>query len=318
MRYYDIHFYRADTGDEIGKGISTMPNGVYDPGALNIELDIPVVEMAIPAGGGFVRIWGVSIESIAQGANLNGQRIVVFGGMSKGLPLANPKQQGMLLQGIILNAFGNWQGTTQTLDMIVQFDGGTITDPKNIVLTWAANTKLADAIRATLSVAFPAYTANISISDNLVLAHDEPGYYQTIGQFAQYVRQVSQSIIGGDYPGVSITVRDREFIVFDGTTPTTPRQIAFTDLIGQPTWISLFQVNFKTAMRGDLTVGDYIKMPPGQQMLTPRSYSQFRQGSVFQGTFQIDKVRHVGNLRQPDANSWVTVFDAHEVTETAS
>lgn len=313
MRFYEINFYDPDTGVQIGPSITTMPKGVFDPNYLNIELDIPVVEMAVPAGSAFVRIWGISIAAIAQGFNFNGLRIAVFGGMSKGLPLANPKQQGLLLQGVVQNAFGNWQGTTQTLDMIVQFDGGTIDEEKNLVLAWGAGTKLADAIRATLAIAFPGYSANINISDNLVLGHDAPGYYQTIGQFASYVKQASQDILGTDYQGVSITIRDKTFYVYDGTTETTPTKIAFIDLIGQPTWLSLFQINFKTAMRGDIAVGDYIQMPPGQSMLSQKSYSQFKQGSVFTGIFQVDKVRHVGNARQPTADTWVTVFDAHAI-----
>jgi len=313
LRYYEIIFQDPGTGDQIGKSITTMPNGKFDPNYLNVELDIPVVEMALPVGSAFVRLWGISIAAISQGFNFNGVRILVFGGMSKGLPLSNPKQQGLLLQGVIQNAFGNWQGTTQTLDMIVQFDGGTIADEKNLVLAWGAGTKLADAIKATLSIAFPSYTYNINISDNLVLGHDAPGYYQTIGQFASYVKQASQDIIGGNYQGVSITIRSGTFYVYDGTTPTAPTPIAFVDLIGQPTWLSLFQINFKTAMRGDIAVGDYIQMPPGQSTLSQKSYSQFKQGSVFAGVFQVDKIRHVGNARQPTADAWVTVFDAHAV-----
>ena len=313
MRFYEIIFQDSVTGVQIGPPITTMPRGKFDPNYLNVELDIPVVEMAIPAGSAFVRIWGISIATIAQGFNFNGVRILVFGGMSKGLPLANSKQQGLLLQGVVQNAFGNWQGTTQTLDMIVQFDGGTVEDEKNLVLAWTAGMKLADAIRSTLDVAFPGYLYKINISENLVLGHDAPGYYQTIGQFANYVKQASQDIIGGDYQGVSITIRGGTFYVYDGTTPTTPTKIAFIDLIGQPTWLSLFQINFKTAMRGDIAVGDYIQMPPGQATLSQKSYSQFKQGSVFTGVFQVDKIRHVGNARQPTADAWVTVFDAHVV-----
>ena len=49
-------------------------------------------------------------------------------------------------------------------------------------------------------------------------------------------------------------------------------------------------------------------------MATAAAASPFRNTSVFQGTFQLEMVRHVGNFRQPDAQSWITTFNAHPVT----
>ena len=84
-------------------------------------------------------------------------------------------------------------------------------------------------------------------------------------------------------------------------------------MIGQVTWIDYQTVQLNCVMRADLHVGDYIKMPPGQVTTTAQSYSQFRQGSVFQGTFQISRIRHVGNFRQPMGEAWITTIDAYAV-----
>jgi hypothetical protein len=44
---------------------------INNPGALNIEFDIPVVGYALPQGGSWVRISGVGLRTIGQASNLN-------------------------------------------------------------------------------------------------------------------------------------------------------------------------------------------------------------------------------------------------------
>jgi len=307
VRYYRIVVRSATGGAVLREWSSLDAKGNVIPGALNIELDAPVFVMAIPMGAAYVRLWGISLKDIGQAMDLNGQTIEVYAGMSKGLPLANPKQAGLILQGTIQQAFGNWQDTNMTLDFVVNPAGGTLDAPANLVLTWRKGQKLSDAIKATLALAYPTYTASINISDKLVLAQDEPGYYQTLVQFAAYVKQVSQSIAGA---GVDIMVKDGAFTVSDGSVAATPKDIAFTDLIGQPSWTGLQTIQFKTVMRADINPLDYIKMPKAQTTQSQQSYSQYRQSSTFQGTYLVKSVRHVGNFRQPDANAWATNIEA--------
>ena len=280
-------------------------------GALNVELDIPVVPYAVPMGAAFVRVWGISITSISQSSNLNGKLIKVFAGMAKGLPLANPQQAGLIMEGTIQQAFGNWEGVNQTLDMIVQPATGLPATPLNLTMPWNKGQPLSEAISNTIAVAFPDYALQINISDKLVLPADEPGYFQTLSQFAQQIKLTSQRIIGGDYAGVDIVIKEKKFVIYDGTTQTTPKQIAFTDLIGQPTWINAGQIMSKCVMRADINLGDFVKLPPGQIVTTPQSYSQYRNGSTFQGTYQVDQVRHVGNFRHGSGEAWITTLTMH-------
>lgn len=313
MRYYKIRITDPETGALVKEYSSLNSLGQNIPGALNIELDIPVFRMAEPAGAAYVKVWGISIKEISQAFDLNNKNIEVYAGMQKGLPLANPKQAGLILQGTIQQAFGNWQALDQSLDMVVNVIGGSAKDPKNLVLNWRKGETLGESIKASLAIAFPDFQCEINTSSNLVLNQDETGYYETITQFADYVKIVSQHILGDKYQGVDILVQNKKFIVYDGTTQTTPKEVKFVELIGQPTWIDFGVVQFKCVMRADLNVSDYVKLPPGQVTTTAQSYSQYRDGSVFSGVFQVDQVRHVGNFRQPDASSWVTVFDVHVV-----
>lgn len=326
MRYYSIIISNDDgtlikpswAPSDARASYTSFVNGKTIPSALNVELDVFVAPFATPAGGSIVRIWGVTLQEIGQSSDLLDKNIQVYGGMKKGLPLANPSESGLLFQGTIFQAFGNWIGTEMTLDLIVIAgnDGGTGTadDPKNIYMLWKKGTKLADAVKQTMSTSFPKFACTIDISDDLVTAHDEVGIYGSLTSFATYLKHKSSDLVGGirpngkAYPGVDVRLSEDEFFVFDGTTQQEPTSIDFQDLIGQPTWIDSPLIQFKTVMRADLTVGDWVKLP--QTQITTTSAAQPRYKSAFQGVFLINQVRHVGNFRQPDPASWVTVFDA--------
>ena len=314
MRFYRIIISDPTSGQTTQEFASVLSDGTNDPGALNIELDLAVTNFAEPLGGteDYVRIWGPSLKQVGQQADLNGKLIKVFGGMGKGLPLATiqARQQGLLVSGMIQQAFANWIGTDMTLDLMIQAAIGSTDAPINLSLNWTAGTKLSDAIASTLSIAFPGYQQNIAISDRLVKSSDQPGVYSTMTQMALFIKQASISVLNDDtYPGVDIVLRDRTFYVFDGTSPTQPKNISFLDLIGQPTWIDSPAIQVTTTMRADLAVGDYVKMPPGLVTSTPQSLSQFKDATAFQGTFRVNQVRHVGNFRQAQAEAWASIFD---------
>lgn len=330
MRYYAITITDPDSGQVIqGKGLESLNlqstytsyvNGQSLPGALNVEFDIPLADFATPNAEAFIRVWGVTIAEIGQANDLRGKNIAVYAGMQKGLPLANPTQNGLILQGFINKAFGNWVGTDMTLDLIVTAGSspsgvGSQAQPKNIVHTWKKGTPLSGAISSTLSTAFPGFTANVNISPKLILTEDDTGYYQTPTQYAQYIRQLSQKIVGGSYQGVRILLKGKTFSVYDGTSQGSPTQISFLDLVGQPTWIDPLTIQVKTIMRADISVGDYVTLPPTVTTTTsggaiPSGSSQ-RANSIFQGTFQVGPVRHVGNFRQPTGDAWASIFDVY-------
>jgi len=312
MRYYTINIIDPETKTKIMQFSSLREDGSNNPGALDVELDIPVYTFDAPTGAAQVKIWGISIQDIGAAFNLNEKTIEIYAGMTKGLPLANPQQNGLLLRGTIQQAFGNWEGELQSLDLIIMADVGSSSLSKNFVLNWKKGTLLADAIKSTLAVALPDYTSTIDINPNLVLNQDEPGYWQSVVQFAQYIKMVSQHIIGGTYQGVRIVLKEKSFDVYDGTTAKEPFPIQFVDLIGQPTWLGLGNLQFKCVMRADIVVGNYISLPRGQATTTAQSYSQFRKKTSFEGNFVIGPlVRHVGHFRQPNGSSWVSIFNAY-------
>lgn len=321
MRYYTINIIRpaqpaangrpAEAARTLRRYTTQTASGLIEPNALDIEVDINVTEFATPFGASYVRIYGIDQKTISQSNDFNLARIEVFGGMQRGLPLSNPRQAALLAAGTIQQAFGNWVGTEQTLDLI--FTAGD-TRPDQIingVIDWKRGTWLGDAIRSTLKQAFPQYTATINISRNLVLTQDQPGAYGSLLQFARFCQQVSRGIIGKpDYRGVQILLKEREFIVQDGSTQASAKVISFVDLVGQITWLAASTVSIMTVMRGDIQAGDFVKLPPGPALTTPASQSQVRARDPFSGVFQINNARHTGRFRGEGGTAWVTVFQA--------
>ena len=292
---------------------------VSDPGALNIEFDFATIPFNTPQGSAQITVHGVGLQMIGQAANLNGQNITLQAGMKPGLPLATAaaSQAGTILEGSIFQAFGNWQGTDQTL-CLVCYPSASQQD-QTIQFYWPANMPLSTALANTFSQAFPKYNQQITIS-NISRPADGHGYYFNLQQLSDYIQQISRkigvSIYGAQYPGVSISVTGNTIIAYDSVNPLKTIQIAFQDTIGQPTWISSTDITFKTVLRADISVGMIIKLPTGisgyalnsaasAQPNTPASSK-----SAFQGSFFVNEVHHWANFRQPDADSWNTTFTA--------
>ena len=326
MRYYSIEITNKDGSPATLQGtplkFTSLMTGsqVTNLAALNIYVDIPVSSYNTPMGGAMLRIWGLPLKVLSQANNLNQKRIVVKGGMSPGLPLANPAQQGILVEATIQQAFGNWQGTSQTLDMYFIPSTGGMFAPRNIVLDWKKDTQLGVAIQNALQTAFKdeEYAVKAQITEKLVAYEDITGIYESVAQFNEKVIELSRGIIrNANYPGVRISLANKQFLVTDstqlGASSAAPIKIAFQDYVGQPTWVGPQTISFKTAMRGDLTIGAYVKLPDQTsafQFTTVGSQSQERQRSAFNGVYEIKSIRHLGEFRQRGGDNWVTVFEA--------
>ncbi|EEP7970147.1 hypothetical protein HCL06_001715 [Salmonella enterica] len=347
MRYYDIKIFyppqyppdpNADTR-KIYRHYTSLKNGVHNPGSLMVEFDILRFGESTPQGETTITIWGIIPQEMQQARqNMFGMPIEVSVGMSKGLPLANAGKSGLVLKGVIWQALGNWQGTELRLDLIVTVSPVSHVDPFplapiNLTLPWNKGQKLSDALFDCFRT-LGGYTFSISISDRLVNNYDNGMYCGSLSDLAVYLNTFSKSIIKDkNYAGVEIAVVDgNEIRVYDNDFDAHrakkpeesaayrrdhPTQLQFTDLIGQPTWIKYNTVSVPCVMRGDIQVGDYILMPKeSRPIIQAASYSQFRDESAFKGLFQVTLVRLLGNSRQPDANSWVTVLEANPYSET--
>jgi hypothetical protein len=327
MRYYSISITNPNSGQlvvpqafaslNLGASYTSFANNMTYTAALDVEIDAFVTDFDTPSSdaGAYVRIWGVSLQEIQQSANLNGFNVTVKGGFQKGLPLANPAQNGVLFTGFIQQCIGNWIGTAMTLDLIVlPGSNPQSTNPLNISFNWPQGTPFSAAIQQCLQTAFPGYTVNVSVSPNLVNPQgDQHDVKSDMQSFCNYINGLTQPILGSKYAGVKISQSGKTINVTDLTQSSgAPTTVLFQDLIGQPTWIDPATIQFKCPMRADIKWAQLVKMDPKGVIptTTPQSFSQTRDKSVFQGNFTVTQIRHVGHFRSPSPDAWVTVFDA--------
>lgn len=303
-----------------------------DPGALDINFDIPVSQLGKPQGSFRIKIWGIGLKMISQAENLHGLRFELKAGMTQpGLPLANSAQAGVIAEGVVYEGWGNWEGVDQTLDLLINpgppGTSESIYD-RPISFSWPAGTPLYEAIDAALSAALPEFKTQIVIDSRLVLPNDEHGYYAKPSQWASYILGLTQplgrQLLGFNYPGVQIVATGDTIYVFDGTQQG-PKNVPleFQDLIGQPTWLSGLQIQFNTVLRADIGLINTVKFPTGivapytvlsaaagATISVPALPLPAKNKSIFQGDFLINEVHHFGQFRSPDASAWRTAFRA--------
>jgi len=301
---------------------TSHPNGVFDPAALDIEFDCQIADYATAPNAFSITIRGVSLADLSQANQFVGMQLSLQGGMKAGLPLANPLRAGPIVNGEVFQAYGNWEGTDMRLDLVVVPSAYTLDNPGNIVLNWRAGQPLGEALTNTLQVAYPGVPIQMSISDQLVQSHDEVHFSATLHELAQCIQGITQGhFLGPNYGGVRVTLANGRFLIWDDTFQPPKIQIAFTDFIGQPTWLKENTMVFKTAIRSDLQVGALVVMPqglqnkPGMVTTTAQAFpSSINYQIAFQGAFQITGLRHIGSYRSPDGASWTTVVNCIPTT----
>lgn len=316
MRYYNLIISNTATGEIIKQYSSTIDGtltGRVNGAALKVEFDIPVADLNTPMGNNFIRVWGIPFNDISESLNYNDQTITFAVGMSPGLPLATAtsKFAGLVVTGTIIQAFGNFQGTLLSLDLIMTGITMTPFKPKNLSFNWLKGTPLSQAIKQTIAVALPGYLCNVNISNKLVYTETQPGFYANLDQFAAYLYATSKAIITDKkYTGVRLSVANNVVTVSDNSTNQTPSIILnLNDFTAQPTWIDFATVQFDVVSRSDLVPGIVVGLPPFLAANNQQSWSRYRDTSVFTGSGQVLRVRHVGNSRQLDGDSWKTVVD---------
>jgi hypothetical protein len=350
MRYYEIEITDPTGKADPLKFTSWVENPAFpgsifgsrsDLGALNVNFDFQVVPYSTPRGASMVEIWGIDLETISQANNLNNRSIKISAGFKPGLPLAtyaSQYQSGPILLGFILQAYGNWIGTNMTLNLVISPGSpptttttaataaqtsstttarpptGTLNQPINGNFSMPAGVKVSTAVRNFLSAALPSFTiTSININPDFSLSYPQAGVYLTLNQFNEWINRFSRGIVGGNYGGINIRIEQgNQIVVYDNNGLPNNIELSFVDLIGQPTWIAPFTIQFKCPMRADLQVGYTVTMPPGFYNILPNQpggpgIMPNRSRTAQQGKTIITELRHVGNFRQPDANSWVTV-----------
>jgi hypothetical protein len=218
-----MRFVKVAIGGQVVES-SLTPICQIDPGTLWVVMDISQGAMNVPGNYAVstVKIWGISLQTADQSSNFNGKSIQAFGGMSPGLPLATAQapQQGLLVQGLILQAFSTFIETQMNIEFLIgpgyngpaTAPGATVagqskvasggqfitpSTPLNIFLVWQPNQNLGDAAAQALRVALPQMTVTAGVSAQLVntsgqiLAHVAPN----LASFARWLTDRSVNLM---------------------------------------------------------------------------------------------------------------------------
>lgn len=259
-------------------------------------------------------IEGISLQDLLQAPKFYLMNVTVNAGFSApGLPLNKPVQAGTIWQGFINQSFGNWVGTEQTLDFVMNAGSLRV---GHFLLFWKQGSSLQDAMQAMLSIALPGRQIVFNIGAGYVLSHDVMHAVSGFDNMARFIHSITKHI---QNPGVEMAIRsDGSILVFDNLKPPPPKPIAFNELIGQPTWVAQNRMQFVCPMRADIQVGSVVQMPqgigaPGTVGTTASSLGggPLKYQTTFQGSFNVVSVRYLGNFRDVGALSWVTVFEAN-------
>lgn len=327
MRYYFLTLTDPKTGkppvDASGNPIGPFDTSKTPGRGLHIEFDAVIVGLDVVSSGTMLTVYGLPMDVLKQSVKLHGCQVSLFAGFSQGLPLANPEQQGEIINGEIYSAYANWIGTNQTLNLIINPANKRYENGQSLGLSVQGKRgeRLGDVMVRSLKESYPNKKIICTVSDKLVLPEDCPWTYQDVSSLAVAVRSLSMALIRDkSYLGVGIIMQSDTIRIYDNSALdwSSAKEIQPFELIGQPTWISPFVMSFKCPMRGDLRNADIIALPQnimsgttGILMTNTTSFgSQVKDNVIFSGKFMIQSVRHIGAYLVADGDAWVTVYEA--------
>ena len=315
MRFYNLTISDEASGAVIQTWSSTLdgtPTGRNNGAALRIEFDIPLAGYSVPMDGSFIRVWGISFDTIGQAHNFNDQFVSLSLGMTNGLPLANANQVNQVFSGKIFQAFGNFQGTNLSLDLIIIPATGSPQYPVNLAFNASKNQSLGNAAAISIRNAYSNYFKVVdNSSQDIIWTEGTWGTFSDLHAMAQKLNAMSKVVnTDPNYAGIDIYVNQKTITIDDGTAPAPePTQINFNDMMSQPTWLNLITIQLELVARGDLSNLQYVKLPPFVGQNNNQSQSRWRDNSTFTGIGKIIRTRHIGDLRQPTGTAWRTVID---------
>lgn len=313
------------------------PNDEFHPNALEIEFQInetSIDSFDSPSGNASITIHGVDMHRIKTASRLVGSTVVLKAGMGKGLPLSNPNQTGEILHGTVLTAVGNWVGVAMDLTLYLSnhvIPPQDITFPtvegvaKQIDSSKPRNTHypfhclrgqdLRQAMKLSLQRINPDYDTEFNVKDPIPAPEDLYGSYPN---FTELCAAMSEFWHQATKKRLRIYPHGTVFSCYEDGRAEVTHDILFEELIGQPSWDGVANISFTTAMRGDLKVGDVIRLPLSDTP-TPSGYGVIsatgteaiglqRNRVLFSGTYLITGISHLGQFRSPDGQQWASTF----------
>ncbi|MDF7674219.1 hypothetical protein PT277_02305 [Acetobacteraceae bacterium ESL0709] len=329
--YYDID---PDNFDFLPTG---NPYGRYDGGALDIEFKVDQVSLDNYTLAS-ITIYGVDSDVLNMADSMEGRVVELRGGMGKGLPLSNPALYGQILYGTVVTGAASWTGPNTSLTLYVKPHVATsdkedvdlnkrvtITDDQNKKKksqnAFIVNIKKGDQIRDALGKCVQPHFKDYKIlfestlAENLTADKDFANYYEKLEDFA-YDIGGKEDCLWKYYTGLNLKIytQDKFFIFADGTSDKDPKQIEFSQMIGQPSWDGKDNIiKFSCLLRADLHIGDKIILPLFDDLGKPvddtvQKLPATKHKSRYSGVFYITAVNYYGWFRSKEGKDWNATY----------
>lgn len=274
MRYYNISLtpiLTSSTAPLAPKLWSSFPNGIYDPGALNVQFDLYVTVGSKPVGNSQLSIEGVALSELINAPNYGlapasqggapTYSIVILGGFKSPpgntLPGWPQPPSGTLAIGAIGQCYGNWVGTQISLDFTLFGGQGapaaatTLANPINLVFNWQPTLTLQVALQNALSTAYPGTPINgLDTLSNYTPPNAAPQLHwaATFTDFCRKIKSMTMAQSPGK-TGVDITMQGGAIYVTDypvigSTTGSVPNFPIIGSTIGVSGPIQLNYTDF--------------------------------------------------------------------------
>jgi len=291
-------------------------NGLQKKGFLKIELNIVLTSIDGNPNRGNLKIWGLGLQEIFNGADYTDKPVIIKVGMAKGLPFANPNNRGTAFTGMVyFRAFPQHTGLDQYLNVQIQ-PGGIIPFPSEVVLEWNKGEKLSTVLERSLK----GVNATIAIRDDLAFFDTTGGYsnfeckapsrFTELQSFSKFLNFYSKQVIKeSNYKGVVVVAKDRGFLITDYTKPTTAKKLEFYDFIGQPSFQSDGRFDAELIARGDIQVGDKVTFPDRMiASLNKESVAYPKDKLTLKGEYDVTSIAYNLNSRGASARDWSMII----------
>jgi hypothetical protein len=300
MRAYSIRILNKDGSEFLA--IDSQPSG-----SLHIELDAVLTADFGSSSYVTLSIYGLPIKYQLSAKDMQEKYINIYGGHKPGLPLANPSQYGLIVKGAIFFSTGIREGNQNYITLSIypsSFDFGY---PSNTTIVVKKGENAGAALKQSIAASGYGGNINVVVSQKNIAQSDMYGAYASFEQMCYDVYEKFKiSIIFNSSTG-SLDIFDDEIV----RNPPKIKTIEIFDSIGQPTFTGIETATAKLSLRGDIFVGDTIKIV--DKVLTRQTRDAFavntRSRLGFKGLFFVNSTTHTASYYSKDDASWSTTLE---------
>lgn len=175
--------------------------------------------------------------------------------------------------------------------------------------------QLAKVFKTALSDMMPTARVEIDKSAESLTLQNKQTYVLKTDYFNSVIHEA-------EYLGMKIAVENNVFTIYDAKSALEREYATFepiaADFLSQPEWQTLSTIQCTFAMRGDLSIGQKIRLPAYMALSTQSltgdvaslSGVTHKASIIAQGEFTITSIFHQGDSRNVAAESWATTISA--------